>query len=473
MIPIRFAWPYGGLQVFLSGSFTRWTEHLPMTPLEGSSMIFQAICNLAPGYHQYKFLVDGVWRLDENQPYVTDEYGMVNNIILVKEPELAPSILRSEPLPSKSGMDVDNGTFQQPASLSGGMQREPVFQISESDIDVLRRHLSLLLSRYTAYELIPDSGKVFALDDKLPVKQAFHIMYEQGLAVVPIWDNSKGQISGMLTASDFILILKELHKDLSMLANEELEMHPIFFWKVGKRFKLHRKSDESIQPPFRKPLIQASPQESLKDVAQKILQNKISTVPIIHSSQDGLCQQLLHLACLPGILKYICRHFRHFPGTLPLLQIPVGRLPLGTWAPDIRTTNAYQLTTLQPNAPLSSALDFLIEAQVSSIPIVDANGCLLDLFSRSDITSLAKGSAYAHIQLDQTSMHQALQLVYEANSPLNAHRRCQTCLRTDLLHDTMERLSDPVVRRLIVIEAGSKRVEGIISLTDVFNFLFG
>ncbi|XP_042498864.1 sucrose nonfermenting 4-like protein [Macadamia integrifolia] len=472
MVPTRFAWPYGGRQVFLSGSFTRWTEHFPMTPVEGSSLVFQAICNLAPGYHQYKFLVDGVWRLDENQAYVTDEYGMVNNIILVKELELAPSILCSEPVPSKSGMDVDNGNFQQSASLSGGTEREPVLQISESDIDVSRCRLSVLLSRCTAYELLPNSGKVFAVDVKLPVKQAFHIMYEQGLAVVPIWDDSKGQLSGMLTSSDFILILKELHNNVPMLANEELEMHPILSWKEGK-LQLHRKSDGTIQPSFRRPLIQVSPQESLKDVALKILQNKISTVPIIHSSQHGLCQQLLHLACLPGILKYICRHFRHSPGMLPLLQNPVGRLRLGTWAPDIGIVNAYQLTTLQPNAPLSSVLDLLIEADISSIPIVDANGCLLDQFSRSDITSLAKGSAYAHIRLDQTSIHQALQLVYKACGPLNAYRRCQTCLRYDSLLDIMERLSDPVVRRLIVIEAGSKRVEGIISLSDVFNFLLG
>lgn len=37
---------------------------------------------------------------------------------------------------------------------------------------------------------------------------------------------------------------------------------------------------------------------------------------------------------------------------------------------------------------------------------------------------------------------------------------------TDLLHFTG-------VRRLVVVEAGSKRVEGIISLSDVFRFLLG
>jgi len=50
--------------------------------------------------------------------------------------------------------------------------------------------------------------------------------------------------------------------------------------------------------------MQAGPDDSLKDVALKILQNKVSTVPIIHfTSPDGSFPQLLHLASLSGILK--------------------------------------------------------------------------------------------------------------------------------------------------------------------------
>lgn len=53
--------------------------------------------------------------------------------------------------------------------------------------------------------------------------------------------------------------------------------------------------------------MQAGPYDSLKDVALKILQNKVATVPIVHSSQDGSFPQLLHLASLSGILK--CKLF--------------------------------------------------------------------------------------------------------------------------------------------------------------------
>ena len=33
----------------------------------------------AAGYHQYKFIVDGEWRHDENQAFIQDPLGNVNN----------------------------------------------------------------------------------------------------------------------------------------------------------------------------------------------------------------------------------------------------------------------------------------------------------------------------------------------------------------------------------------------------------
>lgn len=50
--------------------------------------------------------------------------------------------------------------------------------------------------------------------------------------------------------------------------------------------------------------MQAGPYDNMKDVALKILQHEVATVPIIYSSsEDGSFPQLLHLASLSGILK--------------------------------------------------------------------------------------------------------------------------------------------------------------------------
>ncbi|WJX85406.1 AMP-activated serine/threonine-protein kinase regulatory subunit [Trifolium repens] len=464
LIPSRFVWRHGGRRVFLTGSFTRWSEHIPMSPMEGCPSVFQAICSLMPGYHQYKFNVDGEWRHDIEQPIVSGTYGVVNTIYVVREPDILPAILSAE-TPSRSHMEVDNDVF-------GHAEANP--RMSESDLEVSRRRISEFLSGHTAYELLPESGKVIALDVNLPVKQAFHVLYEQDVSMAPLWDFRSSLFVGVLSAMDFILILKELGNHGSNLTEEQLETHTIAAWKEGK-LKQRRALDINGGSD-RHCFVHAGPKECLKDVALKVLQNKVSTVPIIHSSpEDGSIPQLLHLASLSGILKCICRHFKHSAGSLPILQLPIGSIPLGTWVPRVGDPNGQPLAMLRPNASLGAALSMFVQANVSSIPIVDDNDSLLDIYSRSDITALAKDKAYARISLDEISIHQALLLGQDANAPYglyNGHR-CHMCLRSDSLHKVMERLASPGVRRLVIVEAGSKRVEGIISLSDVFRFLLG
>ncbi|KAJ4839918.1 AMP-activated serine/threonine-protein kinase regulatory subunit [Turnera subulata] len=458
VVPMCFVWPYGGSRVYLSGSFTRWTDPIPMSPVEGCPTVFQVMCNITPGYHQYKFYVDGQWRHDERQPFINGTYGPVNTIFLTMEPTVVPSILNSEPR-GRSRMDLD------PEVIQG---------ISEADVEVSRQRISSFLSTHTVYELLPESGKVIALDVTLPVKQAFHVLHEQGIPLAPLWDSFKGKFVGVLSALDFILILSELGNHGPNLTEEELETHTISAWKQGK-LHLNRQIDGNGRA-YPRGLIHAGPYDSLKDVALKLLQNKISMVPVIHSlSRDGSFPQLLHLASLSGILKCICRHFRHSAGSLPILQQPICSIPLGTWVPQVGEPNGRPLAILRPNASLGAALSLLVQADVSSIPIVNENDSLLDIYSRSDITALARDKAYAQIHLDKMSIHQALLLGQDANTPYGFHngQRCQMCLRSDSLHKVMERLANPGVRRLVVVEAGSKRVEGIISVTDVIRFLLG
>ncbi|OIS97731.1 PREDICTED: sucrose nonfermenting 4-like protein isoform X1 [Nicotiana attenuata] len=465
MVLITFTWRYGGSQVFLYGSFNGWTDQLLMSLLEGSATVFQRIIDLPPGYHQYKFLIDGTWQVDQEQLCVQDEYGAINNLIFVKESDSTPSALLREDTQSKLVSGFVRSMHLE-ASSSLGLQLEPVMQLSANEIDVSRRRLFMLLSSSRADELIPNSGKVFALDSEVAVKQAFHIMYEQGLAVIPLWDERNAKMSGMLTASDFILILLKLHGSHSMLTNDELERHTVSAWKYRK-FQLHAEVSGPMIPPNRRVLLQAGPDDSLKDVALLLLHNKISAVPLLHSPEDESCVQLLHTACLAGISQHICRHFRHSLEYLPLLKQPVGNLPLGTWAREVGgRASSRVLLTLYSRDLLSSALKLLIEGQVSSIPILDDDGALVNVYSRSDVTSLARGNVYARFRLDQMTMAQVLEVLDEASRD-----RCRTCTRFDSLYKIMELLSDPIVRRIVVIDPNSRQLEGIISLRDVFNLL--
>ncbi|XP_047319386.1 sucrose nonfermenting 4-like protein isoform X2 [Impatiens glandulifera] len=466
IVPIRFVWPYGGKNVSLCGSFTGWSGHYQMIPAEGCPSVFQTICNLAPGYHEYKFFVDGEWRYDDRQPYASGNYGTVNTLLLARDSDY----VTTNQMNSGSSMDVDNEAFRRLVRVTDGSFHDNIPRISEADLEFSRLRISDFLSSHTTYELLPESGKVIALDIDLPVKQAFHILHEQGISVAPLWDVYKGKFVGVLSALDFILITKELGRHESNLSEEELETYTISSWKEAKSYS-NRHVDGSGRPLERQ-LIHAGPDENLKNVALKIMRSGVSTVPIIHSSSgDGSNPQLLHLSSLSGILKCICRYFRHSSALLPILQLPVGTIPLGTWVPKIGEQCGRPLAMLRASASLGSALDLLVQAGVSSIPIVDDNDSLLDIYSRSDITALAKEKVYTHINLEEMTVNQALQLSQDSSSPSFSSQRCHMCLRSDPLHHVMERLAKPGVRRLIVVEAGSKHVEGIITLSDVFRFI--
>ncbi|KAK9065172.1 hypothetical protein SSX86_016555 [Deinandra increscens subsp. villosa] len=387
---------------------------------------------------KFKFLVDGVWRIDHQQLFKEDEYGM-NNIILV-----------GDGLPV---MDIDDHNHADNALTSISFPHEPLLPLRAEDIETTRNRLSQHMSSHTVYELIPDSGKVFALDANVSVEEAFLVMHEEGLSVAPLWDEASHQITGMLTASDFILILMELQRKHVMVAKNVLELSSISAWKEGK-LQLQRR-----------PLIKVDPDENLNAIAISILQNHISTVPVLYVAQNSTCPQLLHVACLGGLLKHIHRHFEHRINYLPLLQQPIGSLPVGSWIRGIG--GARELLTLPVHELLSDAFKLLLDEHISSAPVVDNKGGLVNIFSRSDITSFAKGNVYARIQLDQATIAQALQLVDK-----KARSRFGICTRSDSLYHVITLLSNPEVRRVVVVEAGSQRVLGLITLRDVFSLIF-
>ncbi|KAL7178124.1 hypothetical protein ACSBR2_031302 [Camellia fascicularis] len=180
---------------------------------------------------KYKIVVDGEWRHDEHQPFENENYGTVNTIFLPRESDYVPGILNPQ-MHSGSNMDVDNEAFQHLVRVSSGPLHEALPRVSEAALEVSCHRITIFLSTHMAYELLPESGKVIALDVDLPVKQAFHILYEQGIPMAPLWDFCKGQFVGVLSALDFIMIIRELGSHGSNLTEEELETHTISAWKM-------------------------------------------------------------------------------------------------------------------------------------------------------------------------------------------------------------------------------------------------
>ena len=78
-----FTWPraHGATEVWLAGDFNGWIP-IPMTR---SADGFTTSVALAPGEHQYKFIVDGNWRDDPAAAaFAPNAFGTMNSIIRVK-----------------------------------------------------------------------------------------------------------------------------------------------------------------------------------------------------------------------------------------------------------------------------------------------------------------------------------------------------------------------------------------------------
>ena len=74
-----------GKTVFLAGSFNNWQMTTRMT-YKAEKKLYSCRVFLEPGDYQYKFVVDGEWRLDGSNPcFAPNGFGELNSVIRVEE----------------------------------------------------------------------------------------------------------------------------------------------------------------------------------------------------------------------------------------------------------------------------------------------------------------------------------------------------------------------------------------------------
>ena len=70
-----------GSKVFLAGSFNDWDPTVKAMTDKKNEGLFTATLNLAPGEHQYKFVIDGTWCADPECPdWVQNAHGTLNSV---------------------------------------------------------------------------------------------------------------------------------------------------------------------------------------------------------------------------------------------------------------------------------------------------------------------------------------------------------------------------------------------------------
>lgn len=118
-VPAVFRWKGGGKDVFLSGSYDGWKARIPMSK---SREDFYGIVDLPAGEHEYKFLVDGQWKVNQDEPTKETENGFTNNVLSVKESDF--EVFEALARDSSSVENVKDITHSPPGSYTQEIPRE-------------------------------------------------------------------------------------------------------------------------------------------------------------------------------------------------------------------------------------------------------------------------------------------------------------------------------------------------------------
>ncbi|XP_045061809.1 5'-AMP-activated protein kinase subunit gamma-1-like isoform X1 [Coregonus clupeaformis] len=336
-------------------------------------------------------------------------------------------ILYTFPLPQATSQPNFYGLFE---GMLEKLELNDDGVAAEPESDIYMR----FMKSHCCYDIVPTSSKLVVFDTGLQVKKAFFALVANGVRAAPLWDSERQCFVGMLTITDFIIILHRYYKS-PLVQIYELEDHKLETWR-----------EVYLQETF-KPLVNISPESSIFDAVYSLIKNKIHRLPVI----DPVTGNPLYILTHKRILKFLQLFVREMPKPAFMKQT-LGELGIGTYK---------NIAFIHPDTPIIKALQIFVERRVSALPVVDVSGKVVDIYSKFDVINLAAEKTYNNLDITVT---QALR------------HRCQyfegvmQCHKLDTLETIVDKIVKAEVHRLVVVDERSA-IEGIISLSDILQAL--
>ncbi|CAJ1072326.1 '-AMP-activated protein kinase subunit gamma-1-like isoform X1 [Xyrichtys novacula] len=340
-------------------------------------------------------------------------------------PSAKPPIPSSSPVPSYS-------TSQQVYGLFEGMleKLELDDDAAEPESDIYMR----FMKSHKCYDIVPTSSKLVVFDTALQVKKAFFALVANGVRAAPLWDTEKQSFVGMLTITDFIIILHRYYKS-PLVQIYELEEHKLETWR-----------EVYLQATF-KPLVNISPDASLFDAVYTLIKNKIHRLPVI----DPVTGNALYILTHKRILKFLQLFMCEMPKPAFMKQT-LGELGIGTYN---------DIAFIHPDTPIIKALNIFVERRISALPVVDESGKVVDIYSKFDVINLAAEKTYNNLDITVTQALKHRSQYFEG---------VMKCHKMETMETIVDRIVKAEVHRLVVVDERSS-IEGIVSLSDILQAL--
>eukprot|EP01079_Euglenida_sp_SAG-EU17-18_P004262 gene4262-774_t len=275
-------------------------------------------------------------------------------------------------------------------------ERPDPAELRETLGDLVRPVLQFLKAQ-SCYGFLPHSCQVVVMDVELPVQSAFSVALENKLTSTTLWDNNRQQLVGivaplvtapaatmpggftrMLTVTDFIKVLIHFYDNPEKW--EEYQGYSIRKWR---ELLFEMKQVGAAGGTGQDELICVTAEDNLLHCLTLFHKHRVHRIPVVEDgallyvmTHGGRLSPIFPDPMSPALAFAACSLQSGLLGS----SIPISHLNIGTFEKVYTCTADDQLHTL---------LKEFLSHKISSLPVINENGMLDGLFSRSDLMWMA------------------------------------------------------------------------------------
>ncbi|KAI9715306.1 MAG: AMP-activated serine/threonine-protein kinase regulatory subunit [Chrysothrix sp. TS-e1954] len=298
------------------------------------------------------------------------------------------------------------------------------------------RAIRAFLKVRTSYDVLPLSFRLIVFDTALLVKKSLDILLQNEIVSAPLWDSRTSTFAGLLTVSDYINVIQYYWHNPDALAQVD-------------QFRLNSLRD--IEKALGvTPIETASihPSRPLYEACRSMVASKARRIPIIDDDDETGRAMVVSVITQYRILKFVAVNV----GETQKLRKPLRDLNVGTYS---------GLATAQMDTPVMDVINMLVKRVISSVPILDSDGAVINVFEAVDVITLIKGGVYEDLNL---TVGEAL---LKRSEEFPGIYTCALHDRLDAIFDTIRKSR---VHRFVVIDENS-HLKGVVTLSDILEYV--
>ncbi|KAI9840755.1 MAG: AMP-activated serine/threonine-protein kinase regulatory subunit [Sclerophora amabilis] len=355
----------------------------------------------------------------------------------------------ANPAPESSSTSNSNITghegFVRPSSylrpirsraVSAPKQRPPVPSALDREQAHGLRAIRAFLKVRTSYDVLPLSFRLIVFDTTLLVKKSLNILIQNGIVSAPLWDSRSSTFAGLLTTFDYINVVQYYWQN------------PDAFNQIDQ-FRLNSLRDvEKAIGVVPIETVSIHPLKSLYEACRRMLESRARRIPLVDVDDETNREMIVSVVTQYRILKFVAVNVSE----TQMLRKPLKELDIGTYE---------DVLIARMETPVIEVITMLVKRSISSVPILDKDGVLLNVFEAVDVITLIKGGVYDDLTL---SVGEALMKRSEDFPGI------YTCSLHDRLDTIFETIRKSRVHRLIIID-DANHMRGVLTLSDILEYI--